>query len=166
MGRQRCSRRRSAPARAGLSFRGVSAFAPASHVSDFVELARSFDTPSPLTGGFSGLGALILEGAAIAEPSLWQKYRDDGGLSAEALELMPDTQRLCLADLSQRNRFVRLPMPPVRSRDRTPQVLPVYAVLDAMTPYPEPARGSGPARPGIRAWSSGDPQTAEVAGRS
>lgn len=117
----------------GLSFRGVSAFAPASHVSDFVELARSFDTSSPLTDGFSGLGALILEGAAIAEPSLWQEYRD-GGLSAEALELMPDTQRLCLADLSGTGSFGSMPPGALEGPDG-PQVLPeIYAVLDRNDP--------------------------------
>src|SRR5437667_269770 len=47
-----------------LSFRGVAAFAPASHVGTQVRAAGALTSPSPLTG----LGALIVAGAAAADP--------------------------------------------------------------------------------------------------
>ncbi|MBN8866425.1 MAG: hypothetical protein J0H98_02625 [Solirubrobacterales bacterium] len=117
----------------GLSFRGVAAFAPASHISDIVELARAFDQPSALTADFSALGALILEGAAVAEPDLWRKYRD-GGLSQEALALLPDTQRLCLKDLSQPESFGGL-APAAIEGPKSDRYLPdIYAVIDRNDP--------------------------------
>lgn len=116
-----------------LSFRGTAAFAPASHISDIVELARNFDTVSPLTADFSGLGALILEGAAVAEPSLWADYRD-GGLSPEARGLMPDTQRYCLADLGRPDSFGGI-APGKLEGPKADQYLPgVYRVLDQNDP--------------------------------
>lgn len=116
-----------------LRFRGVAAFAPASHITEIVELARSFDFVSPLTKDFSGLGALILEGAAIAEPSLWDAYRD-GGLSPEALALMPDTQRYCLEDLGREDSFGGL-APGALEGPNADRYLPeVYEVLDANDP--------------------------------
>lgn len=116
-----------------LSFRGVAAFAPASHISDIVELARNFETVSPLTADFSALGALILEGAAIAEPSLWDAYRD-GGLSPEALAMLPDTQKYCLADLGRSDSFGGI-APGKLEGPKGDQYLPeVYEVLDRNDP--------------------------------
>lgn len=83
----------------GLKLRGASAFAPASHITEILQLARLIDFASPLTADFSALGALILEGAAVEQPSLWDVYRD-GGLSPEALAMMPQTQTRCLAELA------------------------------------------------------------------
>jgi pimeloyl-ACP methyl ester carboxylesterase len=117
----------------GLSFRGTAAFAPASHISDIVELARNFKTVSPLTTDFSALGGLILEGAAVAEPALWQAYRD-GGLSPEALARMPDTQRLCLADLGDVDSLGGI-APGKLEGPKAGQYLPsIYAVLDRNDP--------------------------------
>jgi len=117
----------------GLAFRGTAAFAPASHISDIVELARNFKTVSPLTADFSALGGLILEGAAVAEPSLWQAYRD-GGLSPEALGRMPDTQRLCLAELGGTDSLGGI-APGKLEGPKADQYLPsIYAVLDRNDP--------------------------------
>lgn len=116
-----------------LSFRGVSAFAPASHISEIVELARSFDSVSPLTKDFSGLGALILEGAAVAEPSLWKDYRN-GGLSPEALALLPDTQRYCLEDLGRDDSFGGIPPGALEGPEADRYLPGVYEVLDANDP--------------------------------
>lgn len=117
----------------GLSFRGTAAFAPASHIKDIVELARNFKTVSPLTADFSALGSLILEGAAVAEPSLWTAYRD-GGLSPEALALMPDTQKFCLEDLAGPDSFGGI-APGKLEGPKANQYLPdVYEVLDRNDP--------------------------------
>lgn len=117
----------------GLAFRGTAAFAPASHIKDIVELARNFVTVSPLTTDFSALGSLILEGAAVAEPSLWTAYRD-GGLSPEALALMPDTQKFCLEDLAAPGSFGGI-APGKLEGPKADQYLPeVYEVLDRNDP--------------------------------
>lgn len=116
-----------------LSFRGASAFAPASHIKEIMELARSFDFVSSFTADFTGLGALILEGAAVDQPELWDAYRD-GALSPEALALMPDTQKFCLADLAKPESFGGL-APAALEGPKSEQYLPdLYAVIDRNDP--------------------------------
>jgi acetyl esterase/lipase len=116
-----------------LDFRGVSAFAPASHISDIVELARNFGTVSPLTAEFSALGALILEGAAVAEPRLWDAYRN-GAMSPEALALMPHTQRYCLEDLARPDSFGGIAPAELEGPEADRYLPDVYRVLDRNDP--------------------------------
>lgn len=83
-----------------LRLKGVSAFAPASHIENILDLARLANFVSPVTAGFSALGGLILAGAELDEPALSAVYREGGGLSPEAVSLLPQVESRCLNDLS------------------------------------------------------------------
>ncbi len=76
-----------------LRLRGVDAFAPASHIHEEVEAARSLTTPSAL----SGIGALLVAGAVAASPST---IKPADMLTPAALALLPDVETKCGSDLN------------------------------------------------------------------
>lgn len=75
-----------------LRLRGVVAFAPGSHILDEVRLAKSLVEPSAL----SGLGSLIVTGAAAASPDVDLA----SVLKPQAFALVPQVQTKCLSQLS------------------------------------------------------------------
>jgi pimeloyl-ACP methyl ester carboxylesterase len=74
-----------------LRLRGVASYAPASHVLEQAELLPALKTPSSL----SALATLIVQGASAANAAV----RPQDLLSAPALALYPQTNRLCLDKL-------------------------------------------------------------------
>ena len=80
----------------GLTFAGVAAFAPASHLGTQVQAAGALTEPG---GGLSALGALILTGAAAAS----QAVDLHALLTPAAYALVPAVQRECTAALSAPN---------------------------------------------------------------
>ena len=74
-----------------LSLRGVAAFAPASHVGTQGRAIGSLTAPSPL----SGLAALIIAGAAVADPAIKPVQL----LSDRARPLLPRIQSDCIGAL-------------------------------------------------------------------
>jgi pimeloyl-ACP methyl ester carboxylesterase len=79
-----------------LHFVGVVAFAPASHLLSQVKAAPALTSPG---GGLSGLGALIVVGAAAYSRSIDLHAL----LTPAALALVPEVSRECLTRLSQPN---------------------------------------------------------------
>ena len=84
----------------GLPLKGVAAFAPPSHMRDLTEAATNVKVDGPGIDGLSSLGALIIGGAAAADPRLGPLYRA-GALSAMALALYPHIEQRCLNDLTK-----------------------------------------------------------------
>ncbi|HTU14003.1 MAG TPA: lipase family protein [Solirubrobacterales bacterium] len=117
-----------------LKLRGASAFAPASHIKDILELARLVTVANPATADFSALGALILEGAAISEPSLWSVYREGGGLSSEALAMLPQTQSKCLVELARPDSFGGLAPASIEGPGADTLLPALFKVLDRNDP--------------------------------
>ena len=116
-----------------LKLAGASAFAPASHIAEILEIARQINFANSLTAGYSALGALILEGAALGQPSLWQVYRD-GGISPEAQALLPDTQKRCLEDLSKPDSWGGLAPAKIAGPNAETSLPALYKVLDHNDP--------------------------------
>jgi pimeloyl-ACP methyl ester carboxylesterase len=79
-----------------LHFVGVVAFAPASHLLPQVKAAPALTSPG---GGLSGLGALIVVGAAAYSSSIDLHAL----LTPAAFALVPEVSRECLTQLSQPN---------------------------------------------------------------
>ena len=80
-----------------LDIRGTLAFAPASHLGEQAGLLNALTTPSPL----SGLAALIVRGVDVDKPAL-----DVGSLlSDRARALYPQTDQVCLGDLTESQSF-------------------------------------------------------------
>lgn len=107
-----------------LTMRGVVAFAPASHILDEVKLAKSLTSPS----GLSGLGSLLVTGAAAADPKIdLQKL-----LTPEAAALVPQVEQKCLGQLSAPDSWGALaPAQIVRDDADTTEL---YATLAANDP--------------------------------
>jgi fermentation-respiration switch protein FrsA (DUF1100 family) len=107
-----------------LSFRGVAAFAPASHLGTQARAIGLLTSPSPLTG----LAAVILEGAAVADPGIKLAQI----VSDQALPLFPRIQRECVGALIGPNEFGALaPAQLVRPGADLSRVI---RVLDAQNP--------------------------------
>jgi pimeloyl-ACP methyl ester carboxylesterase len=81
-----------------LNVRGTVAFAPASHISEQVPLARAAHSPG---GGLSGEIALILRGLDTFRPGIGVPTI----LSDQAKALYPDTLTKCLPTLGQSDSF-------------------------------------------------------------
>ena len=80
-----------------LSFRGVAAFAPASHVGDEARLLANLNS----VRGLTGLAVLIVAGAAVADPGI-----NPTGLASDlARPLIPRVYRECLSRLGGPNEF-------------------------------------------------------------
>ena len=80
-----------------LSFRGVVAFAPASHVGTQARVIANLSSPSPITG----LAALIVAGAAVADPGINLPQL----VSDQARPLLPRVYRECIGALVGPNEF-------------------------------------------------------------
>jgi pimeloyl-ACP methyl ester carboxylesterase len=76
-----------------LAFRGVAAFAPASHVGNQARLIGNLNAPGPITA----LAALIVAGAAAADPGI-----DIARLASDrARPLIPRVYRECIGSLTR-----------------------------------------------------------------
>jgi pimeloyl-ACP methyl ester carboxylesterase len=107
-----------------LKLVGVAAFAPASHLSTQITAAKSLTAPSAL----SGLGSLILTGAATASPAVNLRQI----LSPAAFALVPQVETLCLNQLSKSNSWGGL-APSALTRDGA-DLTALLAVTDAENP--------------------------------
>jgi pimeloyl-ACP methyl ester carboxylesterase len=107
-----------------LSFRGVAAFAPASHVGTQARLLANLNTPSALTG----LAALIVAGAAVADPAINLAQLT----SDQALPLVPRLYRECIGALSGPNEFGKLSLAQLQRPGANLSRL--LRVLDAQNP--------------------------------
>jgi pimeloyl-ACP methyl ester carboxylesterase len=107
-----------------LTLRGVAAFAPASHVGTQARAIGALTAPSPI----SGLAALILEGAATADPAIKPAQL----FSDRAVALRPLIQRECIGALISATEFGALgPAQLVRPGADLSRLL---RVLDAQNP--------------------------------
>jgi pimeloyl-ACP methyl ester carboxylesterase len=86
----------------GLQLRGTIAYAPASHLSEQLPLARGITSPNP---GISSLAALIARGLDVARPNL----NVASLLSDQARALYPQTEQRCLIELAAQDSFGGLP---------------------------------------------------------
>ena len=113
-----------------LDLRGVVAAAPPSNISLLMK-GLAFD---PVAGaGTSSLAGLILAGAAAADPHLWTLYRD-GGLSAQALALMPDVERRCFNDLSKNDSWGGIAPDQIPGPNAGPAEAELYPLIDESDP--------------------------------
>jgi len=87
----------------GLKLVGIASIAPVSQLDKLIGLVG----PMPFKGeGIDvaiALAALAIQGVAITDPDFERLALKEGGLSAKALALWPDLDRLCLEDLSSKN---------------------------------------------------------------
>jgi pimeloyl-ACP methyl ester carboxylesterase len=108
-----------------LAFRGVAAFAPASHILEQAKLAKSLTAPG---GGLSGIGSLVLGGAAAVSTNV----KINQLVTAPALLLVPQIGQKCLDKLSLPNSWGGLP--PADIVKPTANTGPLYGVLGAQNP--------------------------------
>ncbi len=108
-----------------LRGRGVAAFAPASHILDQVKLAANLTAPG---GGLSGIGSLILGGAAAISPAV--KISDL--VAPAALPFVPQIDRVCLDKLSASNSWGGLPPADIVRKGANTAAL--YGVLGKQNP--------------------------------
>lgn len=84
----------------GMRLIGVAAITPVTQLDKLVTLAE----PLPLTAEgireVVALAGLVLKGITTVDPGFEHFLLEEGGLSPRAVELWPDLDRLCLADLS------------------------------------------------------------------
>lgn len=111
--------------RPSLTFVGVAAFAPASHLLTQVEAAHDLTAPG---GGLSALGALIVTGAA-ADSSAVDLH---ALLSPAAYALLPEVGRECLAQLAEPNSWGGLAPSQIVSPGANTTA--IYKVLNAENP--------------------------------
>lgn len=83
----------------GTRLHGAVAFTPVTQTALELELLRQLPATGPVVGGLSALGALILWGAATTDPRMRALLRT-GGLSPEAVALLPHLEQRCLPGLS------------------------------------------------------------------
>jgi pimeloyl-ACP methyl ester carboxylesterase len=107
-----------------LSFRGVAAFAPASHLGTQARLIANLSSPSPLTG----LAAMIVAGAAVADPGI-----NLGRLTSDqARPLIPRLYRECIGALAGPREFGALS--PAQLARPGADLSRLLRVLDAQNP--------------------------------
>jgi pimeloyl-ACP methyl ester carboxylesterase len=82
----------------GLTLRGTLAYAPVSHLSEQIPIARSLHDPNP---GISSFAALIARGLDVARPSL----KVPALMSDRAAALYPQTDDRCLLELRADSSF-------------------------------------------------------------
>lgn len=107
-----------------LKIRGTVAFAPASHIGDLVSLIPSLTSPS----GLSGLASMIIRGIDVADPALGIASR----LTPQAAALYPQSEALCLTQLSATSSFGALP--PAQLFQANADLTPFVAALNANDP--------------------------------
>lgn len=108
-----------------MKFLGVAAFAPASHLLTQVKAAPALTSPG---GGLSGIGALIVVGAAVDSSSVDLRAL----LTPAAYALVPEVGRECLPQLSEPNSWGGLA--PAAIVNPTADTTAVYKVLNAENP--------------------------------
>ena len=116
-----------------LHLRAVGAMAPPTRMHDLFEAAAQITYAGPGINEIPPLAALILSGAAMAEPKLWPLYRE-GALSEQAIALLPHVERRCFADLTMADSWGGLApadIPGPRLDEAKPLL---YRVLDANDP--------------------------------
>lgn len=85
-----------------LDLRAVAAVAPALRTGLLLKALRNLAwTPGELAT-LPALASIVLTGAALEDPELGRLFQQ-GALSQRALELLPDTETRCLADLQYRD---------------------------------------------------------------
>jgi fermentation-respiration switch protein FrsA (DUF1100 family) len=107
-----------------LKLKGTLAFAPASNIGEQGALLRTLSTPS----GISGLAAMIVRGADIANPALGIPNL----LSDQAKALYPQIDTKCLGDLSKADSFGGVA--PANLFRADADLKPVLATLNANDP--------------------------------
>ncbi len=116
-----------------LRLRAVDAMAPPTRMHELFEAAAQITVTGPGIDELPPLAALILSGAATAEPRLWSLYRA-GALSPRAITLLPHVERRCFADLTKKDSWGGLApaeIPGPRLDEAKPLL---YRVLDANDP--------------------------------
>jgi len=107
-----------------LKLRGTVAYAPASHITEQAKLLPALTSPS----GLSALAALIVKGAS----TVGDQVRAGRLLTPAAKALYPQTNEVCLAQLSQPDSYGGIaPADLIRGGADTTDL---YAVLDGMNP--------------------------------
>jgi pimeloyl-ACP methyl ester carboxylesterase len=87
---------------AGLQLRGTLAYAPVSHLSEQIPIARGITDPNP---GISSFSALIARGLDVARPQLGVASL----LSDQARPLYPQVDQRCLLELRAQDSFGGIP---------------------------------------------------------
>ncbi len=90
---------RTGPARGIPGLLGVAAITPVTQVDVLATALGDVPVSGVPINVVVALAALVLKGQAAEDPALRRLLLREGGLSAEALELWPDLERLCLEDL-------------------------------------------------------------------
>lgn len=85
---------------AGTRLHGAVAFTPVTRTADELELLRHVPTAAAGAGGLSAIASLIIGGAATVDPVLRRSLRH-GGLSAEAVRVLPHLETRCLPGLGR-----------------------------------------------------------------
>lgn len=117
----------------GMALEGVVAMAPPTHMRDYFELGPLIPVAAPGVAELSSLAALILHGAAVAEPRLGALYRN-GALSDRAVALLPHLEDRCHLALGATDSWGGLApsqIPGPNVADATPLL---YRVLDENDP--------------------------------
>lgn len=83
-----------------LDLAGIVSITPVTQLEKLVTLAEPLPVTGPGIGEAVALSALVLSGIATVDASFKRLLLEEGGLSERALQLWPDIERLCLADLS------------------------------------------------------------------
>ncbi|WP_269620041.1 alpha/beta hydrolase [Zhongshania sp. BJYM1] len=97
------------PEARGLTLVGVAAVTPVTQLENLVLIAESLPVTGPGINESVALAALVAHGIAAVDPAFKRLLLEEGGLSERALELWPDIERLCLADLSRAESWGGLP---------------------------------------------------------
>ncbi|MGA8257083.1 MAG: lipase family protein [Nocardioides sp.] len=84
----------------GTRLHGAVAFTPVTRLDTTLETLRRTPVAGPGIGGLVALAAMIIGGAATVDPPL-RRLLTRGGLSAEAVALLPHLESRCLVDLSK-----------------------------------------------------------------
>ncbi|MDJ0409337.1 lipase family protein [Rhodococcoides fascians] len=90
-----------------LTLRGVTAVTPPTGMRQIIESAHAIPFSGSGIGDMVGLAALFIVGASTVDPAFADILRD-GGLSAPAVALLPDTESRCFGELSSPSSFGRL----------------------------------------------------------
>ncbi len=97
------------PEARGLTLVGVAAVTPVTQLENLVLIAEPLPVTGPGIGEAVALAALVAHGIAAVDPAFKRLLLEEGGLSERGLELWPDIERLCLADLSRPESWGGLP---------------------------------------------------------
>lgn len=93
----------------GMNLIGISAITPVTRLENLILLAEPLPVTGPGIKEAVALAALVAHGIATIDPAFKRLLLEEGGLSERALELWPDIERLCLADLSRDESWGGLP---------------------------------------------------------